>query len=184
VPVAVGPPHDVHCTPLTNRVPSPVSSKDAGRCRPRPTTPSNDTVPVVVVDVVSLVVVDVVEAVAVGVVDCVAVLVTGVEAVFVTVFVVDPHDASASSAPAASRPRPITRGSYGAPDALDFERALTPILDVMATGAGLTITDATRLSGVSPYTLRYYERAGLIDEVVRAGSSPSSNARLQSTRRT
>lgn len=40
----------------------------------------------------------------------------------------------------------------------------------MATGAGLTIADAARLSGVSAYTLRYYERAGLIDEVGRAGS--------------
>jgi DNA-binding transcriptional MerR regulator len=40
----------------------------------------------------------------------------------------------------------------------------------MATRAGLTIADAARLSGVSAYTLRYYERAGLIDGVARAGS--------------
>jgi DNA-binding transcriptional MerR regulator len=40
----------------------------------------------------------------------------------------------------------------------------------MATQAGLTIADAARLSGVSAYTLRYYERAGLIDGVDRAGS--------------
>ncbi|HUA70890.1 MAG TPA: MerR family transcriptional regulator [Solirubrobacteraceae bacterium] len=40
----------------------------------------------------------------------------------------------------------------------------------MATQAGLTIADAARVSGVSAYTLRYYERAGLIDGVNRAGS--------------
>jgi DNA-binding transcriptional MerR regulator len=40
----------------------------------------------------------------------------------------------------------------------------------MATETGLTIADAARLSGVSAYTLRYYERAGLIDTVDRAGS--------------
>ena len=40
----------------------------------------------------------------------------------------------------------------------------------MATQTGLTIADAARLSGVSAYTLRYYERAGLIDGVDRAGS--------------
>jgi DNA-binding transcriptional MerR regulator len=36
--------------------------------------------------------------------------------------------------------------------------------------AGLTIADAARISGVSAYTLRYYEKAGLIDGVERAGS--------------
>jgi DNA-binding transcriptional MerR regulator len=40
----------------------------------------------------------------------------------------------------------------------------------MATQAGLTIADAARLSGLSAYTLRYYERAGLIDGVDRGGS--------------
>src|SRR5688572_15828705 len=34
----------------------------------------------------------------------------------------------------------------------------------------LTISDAARLSGVSAHTLRYYERAGLLDPVDRAGS--------------
>ena len=40
----------------------------------------------------------------------------------------------------------------------------------MATQASMSIADAARLSGVSAYTLRYYERAGLIDGVDRAGS--------------
>jgi DNA-binding transcriptional MerR regulator len=40
----------------------------------------------------------------------------------------------------------------------------------MATQGALTIADAARLSGLSAYTLRYYERAGLIDGVGRAGS--------------
>lgn len=40
----------------------------------------------------------------------------------------------------------------------------------MSVEAGLTIADAARASGVSAYTLRYYERAGLIDGVGRAGS--------------
>jgi DNA-binding transcriptional MerR regulator len=35
---------------------------------------------------------------------------------------------------------------------------------------GLTIAEAARASGVSAHTLRYYERAGLIDGVERAGS--------------
>jgi DNA-binding transcriptional MerR regulator len=35
---------------------------------------------------------------------------------------------------------------------------------------GLTITDAARASGVSAYTLRYYELVGLIDGVDRADS--------------
>src|SRR5882672_10055466 len=36
--------------------------------------------------------------------------------------------------------------------------------------ATLTITDAARASGVTPHTLRYYERAGLLDPVDRAAS--------------
>jgi DNA-binding transcriptional MerR regulator len=40
----------------------------------------------------------------------------------------------------------------------------------MTTQTGMTIADAARLTGVSAYTLRYYERAGLIDGVDRAGS--------------
>ena len=40
----------------------------------------------------------------------------------------------------------------------------------MSVEAGLTIADAARANGVSAYTLRYYERAGLIDDVDRAGS--------------
>jgi DNA-binding transcriptional MerR regulator len=35
----------------------------------------------------------------------------------------------------------------------------------------LTISDAAAATGVSPHTLRYYERAGLIDAVGRAGST-------------
>jgi DNA-binding transcriptional MerR regulator len=35
---------------------------------------------------------------------------------------------------------------------------------------GLTIADAAKASGVSVHTLRYYERAGLIDGVDRAAS--------------
>jgi DNA-binding transcriptional MerR regulator len=40
----------------------------------------------------------------------------------------------------------------------------------MSVEAGLTIADAARASGVSAYTLRYYESAGLIDDVGRADS--------------
>jgi DNA-binding transcriptional MerR regulator len=40
----------------------------------------------------------------------------------------------------------------------------------VTVSAGLTIADAARISGVSAYTLRYYEKAGLIDGVERAGS--------------
>jgi DNA-binding transcriptional MerR regulator len=40
----------------------------------------------------------------------------------------------------------------------------------VTTQTGLTIADAARLTGISAYTLRYYERAGLIDGVGRAGS--------------
>ena len=40
----------------------------------------------------------------------------------------------------------------------------------MTTAAPLTISDAARASGVSAHTLRYYERAGLLDPVDRAAS--------------
>jgi DNA-binding transcriptional MerR regulator len=40
----------------------------------------------------------------------------------------------------------------------------------MSVEPGLTIADAARSSGVSAYTLRYYERAGLIDGIGRADS--------------
>jgi DNA-binding transcriptional MerR regulator len=40
----------------------------------------------------------------------------------------------------------------------------------MTTTAPLTISDAARASGVSAHTLRYYERAGLLDPVDRAAS--------------
>jgi DNA-binding transcriptional MerR regulator len=39
-----------------------------------------------------------------------------------------------------------------------------------ATTGPLTISDAARASGVSAHTLRYYERAGLLDPVDRAAS--------------
>ncbi len=37
-------------------------------------------------------------------------------------------------------------------------------------GTTLTIADAARASGVSAHTLRYYERAGLLDPIGRNGS--------------
>jgi DNA-binding transcriptional MerR regulator len=40
----------------------------------------------------------------------------------------------------------------------------------MDVEAGLAIAEAACASGLSAYTLRYYERAGLIDDVGRAGS--------------
>ncbi len=40
----------------------------------------------------------------------------------------------------------------------------------MAVETSLTIADAARATGVSAYTLRYYERAGLINGVGRADS--------------
>jgi DNA-binding transcriptional MerR regulator len=43
---------------------------------------------------------------------------------------------------------------------------------VATTGTGtLSISDAAVATGVSPHTLRSYERAGLIDPVGRAGST-------------
>jgi DNA-binding transcriptional MerR regulator len=50
---------------------------------------------------------------------------------------------------------------------LDFERARSRSVVDMA----ITISDAARLSGVSAHTLRYYERAGLLDPVGRDDSS-------------
>jgi DNA-binding transcriptional MerR regulator len=44
------------------------------------------------------------------------------------------------------------------------------MLDSMTVAIGLTIAEAARASGVSAYTLRYYERAGLIEDVGRAES--------------
>jgi DNA-binding transcriptional MerR regulator len=44
------------------------------------------------------------------------------------------------------------------------------MLDLMTVATGLTIAEAARESGVSAYTLRYYERAGLIGDVGRAES--------------
>jgi DNA-binding transcriptional MerR regulator len=46
------------------------------------------------------------------------------------------------------------------------------MLDPMSVELGMTIADAARASGVSAYTLRYYERAGLIDDVGRGAASP------------
>ena len=43
LPVAEGPPHEVHCTCSTDRVPSAVSWSDDGRCCPLPTAPSKYT---------------------------------------------------------------------------------------------------------------------------------------------
>jgi DNA-binding transcriptional MerR regulator len=40
----------------------------------------------------------------------------------------------------------------------------------MTLRTGMTIAEAARATGVSAYTLRYYERAGLIDGVDRAAS--------------
>jgi hypothetical protein len=51
--------------------------------------------------------------------------------------------------------------------AVDFERARSRSVVDMA----MTISAAARLSGVSAHTLRYYERAGLLDAVGRDDSS-------------
>jgi DNA-binding transcriptional MerR regulator len=40
----------------------------------------------------------------------------------------------------------------------------------VATRTALTIADAARVSGVSAHTLRYYERAGLLDPIERDAS--------------
>jgi DNA-binding transcriptional MerR regulator len=44
------------------------------------------------------------------------------------------------------------------------------MLELMSVETGLTIAEAASASGVSAYTLRYYERAGLIGAVGRADS--------------
>jgi DNA-binding transcriptional MerR regulator len=44
------------------------------------------------------------------------------------------------------------------------------MLESMSVETGLTIAEAADASGVSAYTLRYYERAGLIGTVGRADS--------------
>lgn len=44
------------------------------------------------------------------------------------------------------------------------------MLEPMTVETGLTIAEAARACGISAHTLRYYERAGLIDGVGRAGS--------------
>ena len=49
------------------------------------------------------------------------------------------------------------------------------------TATSLTIADAARVSGVSAHTLRYYERAGLLDGVDReagSGTAATSEADL------
>jgi MerR family regulatory protein len=43
--------------------------------------------------------------------------------------------------------------------------------------ATLTISDAARASGVSAHTLRYYERAGLLEPVDRAASATGATPR-------
>jgi predicted site-specific integrase-resolvase len=48
----------------------------------------------------------------------------------------------------------------------------------MATETVLTISDAARATGVSAHTLRYYERAGLLDPVDRAASGHRCYAEL------
>jgi DNA-binding transcriptional MerR regulator len=40
----------------------------------------------------------------------------------------------------------------------------------VATRTALTIADAARVSGISAHTLRYYERAGLLDPIERDAS--------------
>jgi DNA-binding transcriptional MerR regulator len=44
------------------------------------------------------------------------------------------------------------------------------MVEGMATTTPLSISDAARVSGVSAHTLRYYERAGLLDPVDRSES--------------
>jgi DNA-binding transcriptional MerR regulator len=51
---------------------------------------------------------------------------------------------------------------------LDFARTLSRIVEDMSEA--LTIADAAKASGLSAHTLRYYERAGLLNSVDRNGS--------------
>jgi DNA-binding transcriptional MerR regulator len=57
------------------------------------------------------------------------------------------------------------------PRALDFERTQSPIVEAMAIiehpVRTLSISEAARASGLSAHTLRYYERAGLLEPVSR-----------------
>ena len=43
--------------------------------------------------------------------------------------------------------------------------------------ATLTISDAAQQSGLSAYTLRYWERAGLLEPVARNGSGTAATRR-------
>jgi DNA-binding transcriptional MerR regulator len=60
------------------------------------------------------------------------------------------------------------------PRASDFERTPSPIVEAMAIiehpVRTLTISEAARASGLSAHTLRYHERAGLLEPVSRDGS--------------
>jgi DNA-binding transcriptional MerR regulator len=59
-------------------------------------------------------------------------------------------------------------------DQLDFERAPSPIVEAMTItqepARALSISEAAEVSGISAHTLRYYERAGLLEPVSRDGS--------------
>jgi MerR family regulatory protein len=51
----------------------------------------------------------------------------------------------------------------------------------MTVTGTLSISDAAVVTGVSPHTLRYYERAGLIDPVGRTGSTIVATPEPRST---
>lgn len=59
---------------------------------------------------------------------------------------------------------------------VDFERALTPTVVIVRSNSdclepqGVSIAEAAKLTGLSRHTLRYYERAGLIESVERSTS--------------
>ncbi len=65
------------------------------------------------------------------------------------------------------RPRGEKQTSPNPTSSLDLERALSVILSSMET---LTVREASEFTGLSAHTLRYYERAGLIQPVARNGS--------------